>query len=343
MSKLKSIFYKILYSIPFGLKGADTEIMGSRTTNGNAQSLQQEVGDERVGKHLLKGEITQSVKELRHRTYKVDKESKNYEYIGGGNVIKKSTSNVDRHNIRFSQECKLIASDVLEELKRVGTYGKENYTLQISYNNPLVKFKLEQFANKIDVDIKDNCELIQTTLHFSSIPDGYEKKSAPFINELKRLLNVAQNMSLVDDENMIAEVYKHNEIASSMVTLSFTTFKATNDEPDLIVYNFMSPHFSRIEEDNAEIRLTFVWDKYDSNDLTIKFFEPKMDMKYDTHEKKRNYVNILSNQERIAHCDVCGKEMNIYDADVTKFTYGKSLCKDCLMKKIIDESELVSQ
>lgn len=60
-------------------------------------------------------------------------------------------------------------------------------------------------------------------------------------------------------------------------------------------------------------------------------------------KKSANYVNILSNQERIAHCDVCGKEMNIYDADVTKFTYGKSLCKDCLMKKIIDESELVSQ
>lgn len=336
MNTIKKWAYKILYALPFGMKAADEEIMGGNSSSSDeGQSVHQQVSDERVAKHLLKGEISQSVKELRYRTYKVDDEAKNYEYLGGGTAIKKEAKPVDTKRIHFSQECKLVASDVLEELKRVGKYGTETYTLQISYNNPLVKFKLEQFANQIDVDINEESKEVITTLHFSNIPDGYEKKSAPFINELKRLLKIYKNVQLISDKHMVDEVYKHNEIASSMISLNFTTYKATNDEPDLKVYSFISPSFIKAEESNAEIRLTFAWETYDINDLKAKFFDEKMAKKYETKEAKSTPIDISGGQVRVAHCEVCGKEINTYDADVTKYTYGKAMCKDCLQKYLL--------
>jgi hypothetical protein len=75
INRLKSLFY----SLPFGLKAADSEIMGANSTGEVDDTvIQQQVNDKRVAKHLLKGEITQEVEELRYRTYKVDKESNKY-------------------------------------------------------------------------------------------------------------------------------------------------------------------------------------------------------------------------------------------------------------------------
>ena len=136
---------------------------------------------------------------------------------------------------------------------------------------------------------------------------------------------------------MVDEVYKHNEIASSMISLNFTTYKATNDEPDLKVYSFVSPSFIKAEESNAEIRLTFMWETYDVNDLKVKFFDEKMAKKYETKEAKNTPIDISGGQVRVAHCEVCGKEINTYDADVTKYTYGKAMCKDCLQKYLLSE------
>lgn len=334
-NKIKKFIYKTLYALPFGLKGADNEIMGGKSSLLDGQSTQQQVSDERVAHHLLKGEITQSVKELRHRTYKVDSESKKYEYLGGGNVIKKNDKIVDDKIIRFSQECKLLVSNVFEEIKRLNAYGTEDYTLQVSYNNPLVRFKLEQFATQIDVDINEGN--ILTTLHFNDIPDGYNKKSAPFINELKRLLTIFNNTKLLTDQNVIDELHEHNEIASSMVALNFTTYKASNDEPDLKVYSFITPKLTNIEEDNCEIRMTFKWEYYDVDDLKSKFFDEVMERKYDAKESKGTALDISGGQTRVSHCDVCGKEMNTYDADVTRYTYGKAMCGDCLNNYLISE------
>jgi hypothetical protein len=121
INKLKSLFY----SLPFGLKAADSEIMGADSTGViNDTVVQQQANDKRVAKHLLKGEITQEVEELRYRTYKIDKESNKYDYVGHGVAVKKDEKKPN-NIIRFSQENKLICSDILTELKHVNNYGVE--------------------------------------------------------------------------------------------------------------------------------------------------------------------------------------------------------------------------
>ena len=50
LKTIKSLFY----ALPFGLKGADTEIMGTGDSTGsNDTSIKQQVQDKRVAKHLL--------------------------------------------------------------------------------------------------------------------------------------------------------------------------------------------------------------------------------------------------------------------------------------------------
>ena len=62
-----------------------------------------------------------------------------------------------------------------------------------------------------------------------------------------------------------------------------------------------------------------------------------MAKKYETNEAKSTPIDISGGQVRVAHCEVCGKEINTYDADVTKYTYGKAMCKDCLQKYLLSE------
>ena len=66
----------------YGMKQTNDEIftqVGLDNTAGT--QIQQEVSENRVSKDLLKGEVTQQVEELRYRTYKVDRESKKFEYF----------------------------------------------------------------------------------------------------------------------------------------------------------------------------------------------------------------------------------------------------------------------
>ena len=96
---LKNKLLNILYSLPFGLKGADSEIFGSKTNSENGTEISQEVSDERLGRHLLKGEVTQSVEELRYKTYKVANESENYKYLGNGVAVKEEKEKIYHGNI----------------------------------------------------------------------------------------------------------------------------------------------------------------------------------------------------------------------------------------------------
>ena len=226
MNKLKKILLNIWYGLPFGLKAAGDEILGSGEADQAGTEVNQQVTDKRVAKHLLKGEVTQEVEELRYRTYRVANESEKYKYVGNGVVVKEEKETPkDKTRFKFSQENENICQSVLDTMNQVGNYGIERYRLEIDYNS-FVRFKVEKFAKKIDVDIDEKIGKVETTLHFNTEPDPYDAASMPFINELKKLLNA--------NEYEISR----NEIATSIYNLSFTTYKAYNED-DLVNYSFI--------------------------------------------------------------------------------------------------------
>ena len=327
MKKIKKFLLNIWYGLPFGMKAAGDEILGSGESDGNDTSVSQEVSDQRVGKHLLKGEVTQEVSELRYRTYKVSNESGKYKYLGNGVAVKEEQGQKNTDKIKFSMENKLICATVLDELKRVNDYGIEKYRVEILYDG-VVKFKLEQFATSVDVLIdtryvlhyKDS--IIETTLHFEKQANPYDAKSKPFINELARLAKIENEYEL-----------SRSEIASSLVSLSFTTYK-TEGEDDFVNYSFIDGcKLKEIKETEHEFILTYSWNAFIRLPINLeaKYYSKEMDEKYKRKERKDTPVEMVQS-ERKAYCSVCGKEMSVYDADIMSADGHEAICQECLKK-----------
>lgn len=328
MNKLKKILLNIWYGLPFGLKAAGDEILGSGEADQAGTEVNQQVTDKRVAKHLLKGEVTQEVEELRYRTYRVANESEKYKYVGNGVVVKEEKETPkDKTRFKFSQENENICQSVLDTMNQVGNYGIERYRLEIDYNS-FVRFKVEKFAKKIDVDIDEKIGKVETTLHFNTEPDPYDAASMPFINELKKLLNA--------NEYEISR----NEIATSIYNLSFTTYKAYNED-DLVNYSFIKGgKFKEFKQDGYEYLLTLEWDEYLRlpTDLESKYYSKSMAEKYAKKERKEVAPEMI-NTERKRYCSVCGKEMSVYDADIQEADGHKPICKDCLNKALKKEEK----
>ena len=332
MSKIKDFFYKFFYALPFGLKGADTEIFGGPSDDAGGTTINQEVSDERVAKHMLKGEVTQEVGELRYRTYKVSNESENYDYVGNGVAVKTretETPNFEKKKYKFTQENSLICASVLKELQHVDDYGVENYRIEATYKD-FVRFKIEQFITFIDVYINMNEgeEEITTKMHFNSTPNPYNAKSMPFINELKKAKEITNPYGV-----------SRNEILSSLDTISFSTYKATN-ESDLVTYGFFNPTYKSLTEEGGELILTFSWESFSRVPLNLeqKYYSKTMDEKYKNHEKKDVVIN-MENVERKRYCSVCGKEMSVYDGDIQEYDGGIVICPECIAKTMKNEKK----
>lgn len=339
--KLKNI----LYSLPFGLKAADTEIMGSNVSgDGNDTVIKQQVNNNRVAKHLLKGEVTQEVSELRYRMYKVGRESDKYEYIGNGMASKKDEKEKPTNIIRFSQENKLICNDVLTELNSVGTYGVEKYTVSINYVSP-VRFKLQEFLTLVDVVIK-NGENAVTTLHFSDIRNPQVFKSKPFIAELEKLEKLFEKNDTYG--------LSRNDFATSILCMSFTTFKATDRQPDVVSYSFVTPELIGVHHENGEFKLIYQWKDYTRLDLTDKFYNAELEEKYNKKEKKNLASDITVEEAEgknvddwwykhyssVYKCSKCGKEIHTFkDGFIIDNETNEPVCLECYSKSLLKKSK----
>lgn len=329
IKKLQKVLLNFYYGLPFGLKAAGDEIMGGGEADQAGTEVNQQVTDKRVAKHLLKGEVTQEVEELRYRTYRVANESENYKYIGNGVAVKQEKEKPkDKTRFKFSQENENICESVLSTMNQVGKYGLEKYRFEIDYNS-FVRFKVEKFAKKVDVDIDEKTGKIETTLHFNTEPDPYDAASMPFINELKKLLDAKSEYEI-----------SRNEIATSIYNFSFTTYKAYNED-DLVNYSFIKGgKFKEFKQEGYEYFLTLTWDEYLRLplDLESKYYSKSMAEKYANKERK-DVAPEMAIKERKRYCSVCGKEMSVYDADIQEADGHKPICKDCLNKALKNEEK----
>ena len=275
INRLKSLFY----SLPFGLKAAGNEIMGANSTGeANDTVIQQQVNDKRVAKHLLKGEITQEVEELRYRTYKVDREAKNYKYVGNGIAEKNKRNETKKLNgtIKFTQENKLICNDILTELNHVDDYGVEKYMVNIDYLYP-VRFKFQEFLTYVDVVINKG-KSAETTLRFSDVRNPQNIKSKPFVTELENLEMLFNN----NDKYGLSK----NDFVTAMLCMNFTTFNASDGQPDVVTYTFTNPELIGVKHEGGEFKLLYKWNGHKTIDLTEKFFNAELEEKYKRKEKK---------------------------------------------------------
>lgn len=320
MDALKNFFIKLWYSLPFAMKGGDDAIQGETSSLGVGTTISQEVSDKTVAKHLLKGEVTQEVEELRYRTYKVADESKKYKYIGNGVAIKGEERKKKEGRYKFSQENEMKLMGIIETLSYVDKELPSNYDMRIDITySDVMKFKLEKFMTHIDVDINESEDIILTKMHFSCHPNPDKLNSKAFIHYLEAI-----------KENFSKQNGPMIDIKDSLLTLSFSTYKA-NGEDDFVNYSFIDgAELVSIEKTEHEFILSYEWKSYIrlEKDLTSKYYSKTMDEKYKTKARKDVAVDI-ANTEKRRFCYVCGNEISGDNVGFHDELTNIYVCKDC--------------
>lgn len=319
--KIKKICYDVLYSLPFGLKAAENEMLSSKSSsNSDNIGVHQTIQENSLAKDLRKGEVTQQVEELRYRTYAVERESAKYSYLGDGVAIKKDDIKFNLNSFHIIQGNNMLCNSIFDELKRVDDkrHVYEDYTLNIVYDS-LPKFRLEKYCNYFEI-YSDNGSFI-FKMRFLNRQNKNDITSYSFINEIKRL---ATSIAKTTDYSIIHAI-------------KFVTYKCVGDD-DLIEYTLRNLSLISISfsDDNKEFTLVFSFKDIFRNDLTKKYFSKTMDEKYKNNEKK-NLIFNLNNTEREKYCGECGSKISVYDGDITEETYGIPLCNKCLEKTLFLE------
>ena len=144
IENMKNKFLMFFYGLIYGMKATEDEVLHQTANSiGGGSSIIKEVDDTRVSKALLKGEITQEVEELRYRTYKVDKESKTFEYFAPTLAMKRDKQDTkflkydDRDGLELItvQPNDFLVETVSETLEQVGGRGKRTqYRIKIKRN-----------------------------------------------------------------------------------------------------------------------------------------------------------------------------------------------------------------
>lgn len=356
-------------------KNTETQVLtqgGVDSANGGV-TIVQDVNQNAhaLSKALLKGQLTEEVKQLRYRNYKVDREAKKYKYFAPTLALKKKEGK-DNKFIKYDKSDGLevitiqynyaIGEDVLDAIKQIesgGRGGETKYKIEIERNfRP--RFKIEEFLKKIVVKRFDETHAI-LDFYFSKYPERFFRtsddksfRSKAFIHEIENIRDKGIRSDMLDMEK-----------------LRFVTWHAYKKD-DLIEYVFRNLWFREVSEYDGDYILRFKAQIiHDGVDLTAVFYNKEMEEKYQNKEKKDVVYDISGSVPVETYiCADCGKvvtfdahkmdEMPISEAreidedynedeswNVTEYmdmqiveqTIGKKLCKKCL-KKYIDNRGL---
>jgi hypothetical protein len=310
LKKIANKIFSFFYALPFGLKGADNEIMGNKDKHdGSNIVITQKQSQDSVYQDLVRGELTQQVEELRYSTMLVSDKSQEYSYIGNGLAVKNLGKDVIKS---FYMDNKIICEGVLHELNRVGEYSKDNYTLNITYSY-YPQFKFEKICNYFKLD------LTESTITLFFIRDTKNPERQMFINTL---LNPNKNRTLM----------------GKIERITFFTYKASGckDGYKFVLDDLNFDSYSEKEKDVYTITFSFKHHLIDN--IIDKFYSSSQDKKYKTKASKENNFGGNKNIIEKKFCIKCGKEL---DATNVAKLMGHSICNECFkeIKKLEEEIE----
>ena len=363
LKKLINNIKMYFYAMSYGMKVTEDNVFhqtGISTNEGT--SVIKEVDDHRVSKALLKGEVTQEVEDLRYRTYKVDKESRTFEYFAPTLAMKRDKQDTkflkyddsDGLELITVQPNDFIVETVGETLEQVGGRGKRtDYRIKIK-RNFVPRYKIEEYITRMDVKRLDDNHVI-LDMYVSIYPNDKDFKSKGFVKEIEK----------IRDEKVRSDILEYQEV-------SFITNHAYKMD-DLVKFEFNNIRFKEIVEFDGHYIVRFKASyKQNTIDLTKIYYSKSMDEKYKNKEKKNLEINFADflNVE-VYKCEECGKEveldmelmdeLNAYqgrditdenisndnpkvlefmDMQISEQTFGKRLCSDCL-KKYLKENNLI--
>lgn len=168
---------------------------------------------------LIQGKITEEVKNLRARLYKVidttDNSNNTVKPIldSKGNIIEYNISKIsketstktykikgdpfDDYKIKLVINNKPITSSILDTFDRIGKYGIEQDQSIIIDRDIRPKFEIEKYTEKLSVrEINKDNRLLE--FYLSKYPNQYDRKTNLLISTIKKLKSKSNNSDLID-------------------------------------------------------------------------------------------------------------------------------------------------
>ena len=361
--KITNWIYLTWVGLFYGLKATDKEVFTqSGVDMGGGISMDEEMHTNRISHDLLAGKETQAVKELRYRTYQVDREAKNYEYFSPYLATKRDKQ--DSKFVKYENEDNLpiitiqnnIAEvkGVLETLEYVNRVNeKTEYTIKITRGKFLPRYRIEEYTKRLVVKEYEKDTKAVLDFYVSMYPNEEDVKSKGFVNEIKRI--------------------KENGVRSDIIdfkTVSFITSHAYLLD-DMIEFKFKNIVYKDIKEFDGHYVISFLSDiVINGKDLVENFKSKSMEEKYKNKERKTVVYDLNPAMIRqVYYCEECGKEIvydvgeidkmdvrsledidkhgygeskttEYFDMQMAEQTLGKKLCRNCLAKYIVNKDEI---
>ena len=259
-NKIRSFFFYIFW----GLKSADKIAFGAKEDPSNDGTVFEQQNEQNsVYKDLLKGEVTQEVKELRHEMYFSERKSHKYKYIGNGIVSKKNEifdypgkiDKTDGFPLQILQPNIEDTGTLSENLSEVDyrIKNKKEFTIDIE-RDFIPRFRLEEFTNKLVVKrINENAVML----------DFYTPIYKSQFNTIHKLfLKELENIYMGDVRSDVIDFKK----------VEFISFRAFGTD-DLKKYTYNNIEFDNILIFDGHYVIKFTADIVnDGEDLINEFY-----------------------------------------------------------------------
>ena len=256
MKKLIGNLKLFFYSLFHGMKAADDVL----TTSNKELSSGGAVEEQKMEEHnlyasLLKGEVTQEVKDLRYEMYESVKQSKDWKVIGySGQAVKKNhmldktpmkIDEEDGLKVILIQDNKVYMQGADSSLNNLGkildtrTEADAEHTFKATHEY-FVRHKIEAFSKKVVVKLTGEENKFKLDFYLSEFPVENDPRAVYVVKELESLYKSGSRTSDLTD----------------LITLTFVTDKAYGDD-DWKIYDFRIKEYVGIKKFDGNYILSF--------------------------------------------------------------------------------------
>lgn len=353
----------------------DATLHATAVDGGLSIGVIQEVNEHRVSKALLKGEVTQEVKELRHRTYVVDREAKNYDYYTPTLALKRTENDykfikyddsdgLELVTVQPNREIPMNVYDMLKDIdsentvtdKKTGEINVDigrlphnhQHIIEVTRKGFTPRYRIEDYITMVSV--KKDGENAVVGIYVSIYPNDKDFKSKGFVREIEKIKNDGVRSDVIDLES-----------------LSFVTRHAYRIQ-DMVKFEFVNLKLRDIAEFDGHYVINMTADiAVNGEDTMQQYTDERMAEKYEKKESKNSTMYLDPKaifNTRTYKCECCGKEVlysvadidtlpmteareideerettNVtggFDLEVAEQTFGKRLCSACMKKHMAE-------
>ena len=294
MKKLIGNLRLFFYSLFHGMKAADDVL----TTSNKELSSGGAVEEQKMEEHnlyasLLKGEVTQEVKDLRYEMYESVKQSKDWKVIGYSGQAMKKNHMLDKTPMKIDEEDglkviliqdnKVYMQGADSSLNNIGSVLKTRVEADAEHtfkatHEYFVRHKIETFSKKVVVKLTGEENKFKLDFYLSEFPVENDPRAVYVVKELESLYKSGSRTSDLTD----------------LITLTFVTDKAYGDD-DWKIYDFRIKEYIGVKKFDGNYILSFYASLPDGvKDTTEEFNDEESVKKFKNKEPRKKKTIALT-------------------------------------------------